>query len=124
MSRKGVLIRNQIAKGSWWALLGVGPYSFSPYKVIWQSYGKSQFSPVVLSGVSGQPWQGNQAMNAFIPCNSLENANKIKTDLGNPNILLLLEQLNGAGKCNWAQPGKSKKILSFDSEISEQALLF
>ena len=26
---------------------------------------------------------------------------------------MLLRQLNGAGKCNWAQPGKIKKILSF-----------
>jgi hypothetical protein len=121
--RKGVLIQSQISKGTWWSLMGVGPYSFSPYKVIWQSYGQSNFDPVVLSSIDGQAWQGNQAMNAFIPCSSVESAKTIQDGLSNPNILLLLQQLNGSGKCNWAQPGKIKKILSFDSEIHEQVAL-
>lgn len=122
-SRKGVLIQSQISKGLWWSLMGVGPYSFSPYKVIWQSYGQSKFDPVILSDCNGQAWQGNQAMNAFIPCGSPESAKKIHLGLSNPNILLLLKQLNGSGKCNWAQPGKIKKILSFDSEVHEQIAL-
>ena len=68
----------------------------------------------MLSSVDGQMWQGNQAMHAFIPCWSKEDADRIKNDLENPKILKLLQQLNGAGKCNWAQPGKIKKILSFE----------
>ena len=112
-SRKGVLLRSAIDKGHWWALLGVGPYAFAPFKVMWEAYGKSQFKPVVLSCVDGQAWQGNQSMHAFIPCWSEEAAHKIKSALENPEIPMLLRQLNGAGKRNWAQPGKIKKILSF-----------
>ena len=44
-------------------------------------------------------------------------AQRIKAGLENPAIPDLLRQLNGAGKCNWAQPGKIKKILSFDERV-------
>lgn len=110
--RNGTLLRASINKGQWWAMLGVGSYSFAPFKVMWEAYGRNHFKPIVLSHVDGQMWQGNQAMHAFIPCWSEEDAYRIKTSLENPEILKLLQQLNGAGKCNWAQPGKIKKILS------------
>ena len=113
-ARKGTLLRASMSRGNWWALLGVGPYSFAPFKVIWQAYGKNEFHPIVLSSVDGQMWQGNQAMHAFIPCWREDDAQRIKIALENPEIPILLRQLNGAGKCNWAQPGKIKKILSFD----------
>ena len=113
-SRKGTLLRSAMKIGNWWTLFGVGPYAFAPFKVIWQAYGKSDFTPVVLSSVAGQMWQGNQAMHAFIPCWTAHDAQRIKTALENPKIPALLRQLNGAGKCNWAQPGKIKKILAFD----------
>lgn len=112
--RKGTLIRSYINKGIWWALLGVGQYSFSPYKVIWEAYGKSSFDPIILQDYEGQVWQANQAMQAFIPCWTLSDAKRICAALKHPNILSLLQQLNGNGKCNWAQPGKIKKILYFD----------
>ncbi len=112
-SRKGTLLRASMNRGYWWALLGVGPYSFAPFKVIWEAYGKNHFNPIVLSSVDGQMWQGNQAMHAFIPCWREDEAQRIKTALEDPEIPVLLRQLNGAGKCNWAQPGKIKKILSF-----------
>lgn len=115
-SRKGTLLRSAINRGNWWALLGVGPYAFAPLKVIWQAYGRSNFTPIVLGSVEGQMWQGNQAMHAFIPCWSECEARRVKTALENPKIPTLLRQLNGAGKCNWAQPGKIKKILEFDSK--------
>ena len=114
-TRKGVLLRAALKRGDWWALLGVGPYSFAPFKVIWEAYGKDQFNPIVLSNVAGQMWQGNQSMHAFIPCWTECDAQRIKTALENPEIPTLLRQLNGAGKCNWAQPGKIKKILGFVS---------
>ena len=112
--RKGTLLRSIMKRGNWWALLGVGAYAFAPFKVIWQAYGRDHFTPIVLSSVDGQMWQGNQAMHAFIPCGSEREALRIKTALENPEIPTLLRQLNGAGKCNWAQPGKIKKILAFD----------
>ena len=110
-SRKGTLLRAAIDRGYWWGLLGVGTYSFAPFKVMWEAYGKSRFNPIVLSCVDGQAWQGNQSMHAFIPCWSEDAAHRIKNALENPEIPILLRQLNGAGKCNWAQPGKIKKIL-------------
>ena len=113
--RKGTLLRTALKRGNWWALLGVGPYSFAPFKVIWEAYGKTQFNPIVLSSVEGQMWQGNQSMHAFIPCWTERDAQRIKAALENPEIPTLLRQLNGAGKCNWAQPGKIKKILGFIS---------
>lgn len=116
-SRKGTLLRATMNKGHWWALLGVGSYAFAPFKVIWQAYGKNDFTPVVLGNVEGQVWQGNQAMHAFIPCWTEHEAQRIKTALEHPEIPKLLRQLNGAGKCNWAQPGKIKKILGFDQEV-------
>ncbi len=121
--RKGTLINTSIRKGVWWALLGVGPYSFAPFKVIWQAYGKHSFDPIVLGAHDGQPWQGNQAMHAFIPCWSEEDAVRICRELKNPRIEQLLKELNGQGKCNFAQPGKLKKLLTFNAESSEQMQL-
>lgn len=113
--RKGTLLRTSLKRGNWWALLGVGLYAFAPFKVIWEAYGKDRFEPIVLSGIDEQMWQGNQAMHAFIPCWTERDAQRIKTALEDPAIPTLLRQLNGAGKCNWAQPGKIKKILGFIS---------
>ena len=119
--RKGILIRSAIEKGIWWSLLGVGPYSFSPYKVMWEAYGKSYFNPIILHEADGQIWQGNQAMHAFIPCWSERDAKRILSELQNPAISVLLSQINGSGKRNWAQPGKMKKILSFQEPLATPA---
>lgn len=121
--RKGTMIRSTIEKGAWWALLGVGVYSFAPYKVAWQAYGKKEFRPIVVSSVLGLPWQGNQAMHAFIPCWSEIDANRIKDELDSPLVTEFLKQLNGEGKCNWAQPGKIKKLLSLRNAESIQTSL-
>ena len=111
-TRKGTLIRSSIEKGIWWSLLGVGLYSFAPYKVIWEAYGKSDFHPVILINKNNQEWQANQAMHAFIPSWDEDDAKRIHSALQHPSIQILLRQLNGDGKCNWAQPGKISKILS------------
>lgn len=123
-ARKGILIRSAIDKGLWWSLLGVGPYSFAPYKVMWEAYGMNQFTPIILHEEKSQPWQGNQAMHAFIPCWSEADAKRIHTELQSPAIPALLKQLNGDGKCNWAQPGKMIKVLAFDHPQLHQPLLF
>ena len=123
-ARKGTLIRSVIVKGVWWSLFGVGPYSFAPYKVIWEAYGKSDFHPVILNSEEGQVWQANQAMQAFIPCWSEADARRICSALQHPGIPALLRQLNGEGKCNWAQPGKISKILSLGEPEVDQLRLF
>ena len=112
--RKGKLIQSAIHRGVWWSLLGVGPYSFSPYKVIWEAYGQRHFRPIILNCQEERAWQANQAMHAFIPCWTESDAIRIKSALSHPRIPDLLRQLNGEGKCNWAQPGKIKKIISFE----------
>ncbi len=122
-NRAGTLIRASISKGIWWALLGVGPYCFAPYKVIWEAYGKSDFNPTVLHKDSGQVWQANQSMQAFIPCWSEVDAQRVCAGLKHPSIVALLQQLNGDGKCNWAQPGKVKKVLSFHQPKDHQLQL-
>lgn len=111
-SRKGVLLGAQIQRGYWWSLLGVGIYSFLPYKVMWESYGGRIFNPTLISTYGGKPWQGNQAMHAFIPCRDRTQAEQILAQLKSTEFQTILTELNGAGKCNWAQPGKIKKLLS------------
>ena len=122
-ARKGVLLNSWIRKGYWWALLGVGPYAFAPYKIMWEAYGKNEFRPIILSHFDEQVWQGNQALHAFIPCWDVADAERLLEELRNPGIPALLEELNGGGKCNWAQPGKIKKILSFDHRDFDQLSL-
>ncbi|MYI93613.1 SAM-dependent DNA methyltransferase [Candidatus Poribacteria bacterium] len=117
-ARKGTLLKNSMNRSGWWILLGVGPYAFAPYKVIWEAYGRKHFNPIVVSDVAGQVWQGNQSLQAYIPCWDGNEAHQVKTELENPEIPKLLRQLNGSGKCNWAQPGKIKKILNFGLRIS------
>ena len=109
--RKGVLIRSLIERGIWWSFLGVGPYSFSPYKVLWESYGRKSFEPIIVSDYNGSIWQANQSLQAFMPADSIQEALEIKEILSDPRIEKWLSELNGQGKCNWAQPGKIKKIL-------------
>ena len=118
-ARKGTFLRAAINKGYWWAVLGAGPYAFAPFKVMWEAFGRSEFNPIVLASVEGRVWQGDQSMHAFIPCWNEQDAQRIKTALEHPEIPALLRQLNGAGKCNWAQPGKIRKILSFDTGVQD-----
>lgn len=113
-NRKGVLINTWIKKGYWWALLGVGEYSFVPYKVMWKAFGDSVFTPKLL-----QPdrnfgsWQGNQSLNAFIGAATMDEAKEIHSKLTNPLIQDYLASLRMQGTCNWAQPGRMKKLMEF-----------
>lgn len=114
--RKGVLIQNWIGKGYWWALLGVGPYSFAPYKVLWKSLGAKTFEPEILSGLQGQPWQGNQALHAFVPAWCFKEAQEVRKKLLSPRIAECLASLRMEGSRNWAQPGKISKLITFEEE--------
>lgn len=107
--RKGTLIRSWIKKGRWWAMLGVGPYNFAPYKIVWEAYGRKTFAPKIFEGY----WQANQALQAFIPCNSKQEAAKILKQLQNPVIEEILLSYQMGGTMNWAQPGKIKRLIDF-----------
>jgi len=112
--RRGVLINSWIARGRWWALLGVGPYSFAPYKVVWQAYGKSTFRPRLFTTAGGRPWQANQAMHAFMPFWRREDAVDALAGLRDPAVEQILLSQRMAGTCNWAQPGRIKKLLQME----------
>ena len=122
--RKGVLIRSAIEKGFWWSLLGVGRYSFAPYKIMWEAYGQKEFRPIILHPHADQQWQANQSMHAFIPAWSRDDAIRIHEGLLSPDIPTLLKQMNGEGKCNWAQPGKVIKLLDLGETTYQQSSLF
>lgn len=107
-TRKGTLIQSQISKGFWWALLGVGPYSFAKWKVIWEAYGKKEFRSIIVPS----KWQANQSLQAFFPCNTIEIANRLNAEINEPWVLNYLLSTQMEGSMNWAQPGKIKKILN------------
>jgi hypothetical protein len=72
--------------------------------------------------VNGQPWQANQAMQAFIPCLTLAEAKDLLGRLENSNIENYLKSLSVEGTCNWAQPGRIKRFLQFIPETKQIAL--
>jgi hypothetical protein len=114
--RKGTLIRGHIGRGFWWALLGVGCYSFAPWKVAWEALGRNSFTPAVLDG----RWQGNQALHAFCPCHSRREAQALAAALRGTQVETWLKSSGMAGTCNWAQPGRIAQILTIRSEAETQ----
>jgi hypothetical protein len=122
LARKGTLLNTWIKRGMWWACLGVGEYCFAPFKIVWEAYGKSNFRPQIFGCADGQPWQANQAMQAFIPCSTLAEAEDLLDRLENSNIESYLKSLSVEGTCNWAQPGRIKRFLQFIPETKQAAL--
>jgi len=111
--RRGVLIGAAMKKGSWWSLLGVGPYCFVPAKVVWPSFGNSTFRPKVLASWNGKPWQANQALQAFLPVMSVAEGERIVELFACNHLEAHLQDQRMAGTCNWAQPGRIRRFLSF-----------
>lgn len=107
--RKGKMIQTWIERGYWWALLGVGKYNFTRYKVVWEAYGRKTFEPTIFSG----RWQANQSLQAYISLNSKKEALRIQSALNNPVIEHYLHSLKMDGTMNWAQPGKISKLFNF-----------
>lgn len=118
-ARKGRMIGAFIKKGIWWAMLGVGKYSFYPFKIIWEAYGKHNFVPKIFDG----QWQANQSLQAFIPCKSIKEAQIIYEQLSHPKVEQFLTSFAMAGSMNWAQPGKMSHLFEIISSKSEQAHL-
>jgi len=124
IKRKGTLIQSWIKKGFWWALLGVGSYSFKPIKICWESYGKKNYSPKIYYSENGSAWQGNQAMHAYIPLSEKSFATDILEELRNPIIEMYLKSHRMEGTCNWAQPGKISKLIEYDDLSNQETLSF
>ena len=111
-ARKGVLVHNMIDRGQWWGLLGVGPYCFFPYKVVWEAYGRVAFRPQIFDA----RWQVNQSLQAYIPVQSLAEAERVLLALSDPRIEAYLRSLKMEGTMNWAQPGKIKRLIRFEEK--------
>jgi hypothetical protein len=113
-NRRGRWLGRWIARGQWWALLGVGPYCFAPYRVAWPAYGVARFTPRVFAA----PWQGQQALHAHIPCTSREEAEMLRAALSTPEVERYLRAFDTAGTRNFAQPGRVRRLLV--DQISSQ----
>jgi len=111
-NRKGTMLNAHIKRGIWWALLGVGEYNFSQYKIVWEAYGRTTFNPKIFQG----NWQANQSLQAFIPVHTLHEAVRVLALLKDDRIEQYLLSLKMEGTMNWAQPGKIKKLLHFTEE--------
>ncbi|MGC9470891.1 MAG: hypothetical protein ACP5D1_05055 [Bacteroidales bacterium] len=108
-NRRGRMVGSRIRSGTWWAMLGVGAYSFAPWKVVWEAYGKKTFRPVLFPG----HWQANQSLQAFIPATGLKEARRILDELCQPAIEKYLLSLQMQGTMNWAQPGRIRNLIRF-----------
>ena len=118
-SRRGVLLGFQLRQGRWWALLGVGAYSFAPYKVLWSAYGKSKLDARVYGPRSdGAVWQADQALQAYIPCRTEADADRVAGFLDGEQVGEYLTSLRGAGTRNWAQPGRFKPLWRWSEDSS------
>ncbi len=116
-SRKGVMLRSQIRRGYYWSLLGVGPYTFFPWKVVWESYGKNEFTPILFSENNGKPWVPNQSLQAYCPFREKEEALRVLKQLKKPVIGSILKSHKMQGTCNWAQPGRIKVFLDILQDL-------
>jgi hypothetical protein len=114
-ARKGAMLGSLIRRGAYWALLGVGAYSFAARKVAWEAFGRSTFRPRVFGAVEGQPWQCNQALHASIAVASDDEARAVLEALSPERVEPWLEAFRMGGTCNWAQPGRVARFLSGES---------
>lgn len=119
-SRKGNLIGAWIKRGQWWASLGVGPYCFTPFKVAWLAYGQSKLDPKVFGSCNGKLWQGNQALHAYIPCKSLNQAQHVLEVLSRSEVNVYLQSFKMNGTRSWAQPGRMSRLFDFIPDVVDK----
>ena len=110
-ARKGTLIRHQIENGLFWALLGVGPYCFYPYKIVWEACGKKDFYPRIFEGM----WQANQALQVYMPFTDRILCKEIINKMNEAGISEMLSTMNLGGSMCFAQPGVMKTFFDFAS---------
>lgn len=113
-SRKGLLINVNIQKGLYWGLMGVGKYSFAPFKIVWLTAGEKTFKPELIASLNGKSWQANQSLQAFLPFDSKIQAEEIFLKLSNLAKSLDPELLGTPGTLGWGQPGRMLNILAIE----------
>ena len=125
VKRRGTLIQASMKPERWWTLLGVGPYCFTPYKIIWKAFGVRHFTPVLVSAADEiRIPQGNQALHAFISFDDEAKALHTLALLRSPSVTSELDSLRSRGVPSFAQPGRIKMILEhlFDVRYLDNAI--
>jgi len=94
-----------LKKKGWYSLFGVGDYTFSPWKVIWNALGARDINAAVIS--KGIP---NQAMHAYISLNDEKEAHYVCALMNSSPVRKLVAQYSRPGAKSFAQPGTVSKI--------------
>ncbi len=97
--------KSRFAKKTWYALFGVGPYTFAPWKVVWRAMGAKQLEAAVITGAIP-----NQAMHGYIACASREEADYLCALLNSPEMRRRAALLSESRSRSFAQPGTMKLL--------------
>jgi hypothetical protein len=107
--RKGVMLQKYNRHNVFYALLGISTYSFSAYKVVWAAMGVKKFTPRIVLGHH----QANQALHAYIPAHTLQEAEKILSFLQSDEIKEFFKNIEISGTKSFAQPHRIKEFITF-----------
>jgi hypothetical protein len=118
--RKGTMLRSYMKHGDFYALLGVGIYAFAPYKVVWQAMGSYRFRAMIVKGEV----QGNQALHAYIPAYSKQEAKAIQNYLESSCVQRYFETFDVAGSKSFAQPHRVCQLFALTDESSQKTPTF
>lgn len=111
-NRRGPMVRIWREKGCWWALVGVGPYTFLPWKILWKAFGQG-FAPYTAGPILGKPQVPFQALQAYLSFPDENQARLILEELSNLPITRFLEESRILGGKSGAQPGRIKPFFEY-----------
>jgi hypothetical protein len=104
--------KSRFIKQCWYALFGIGQYTFTKYKVVWRGLGAKALQACVVT--DGIP---NQAMHCYFSTNNHDEAHYLCSILNQPAYNDQLTSINESGAKSFAQPNTIHRLLipSFDS---------
>ncbi|OHD13498.1 MAG: hypothetical protein A2Z96_01525 [Spirochaetes bacterium GWB1_48_6] len=111
--RKGPMIKVMGEKGYWWQLLGVGPYTFKPWKILWKAFGSRNFNPVLLGNREGKPVIPFQALQAYLSFDTEKEALRVLEKIRELPIQEILNQSRILDGKSGAQPGRMSPFFQY-----------
>jgi hypothetical protein len=87
-------------RGRWYSLFGVGPYTGTPWKVIWRAMGQNR----IRASVSGRGL-ANQALHGYIPAGLEREAGYLAAVLNSEACHRILSARTRPGSLSFGQPG-------------------
>ncbi|NIZ18638.1 hypothetical protein [Entomospira culicis] len=108
-SRKGIMLKSYMKRADFYVLLGVNSYTFAPYKVVWQAMGSYIMRPIIVT----RDIHANQALHAYIPAYSLEEAQAIQAFLESYPVQDYFHAFDVAGSKSFAQPHRLLALFDF-----------